>query len=180
MQKVQFVAWSGKVGFIYLKLLLWQLASQLEFQVNNSNLYDAVINLCHIRYILMPRRVLISYLIKWKECLLLFSLKQCTWLFMFSQLCRFLFTNSLLEKCFLWAKIFYTFGFFFCNLGHQFFLTKERKYFSSLFFSYWMLCFSSPTLLYFFLIDNKSFIDEKEQCVYDCKLTALETNTIKS
>ena len=26
----------------------------------------------------------------------------------------------------------------------------------------------------FFLIDNKSFIDEKEQCVYDCKLTALE------
>ena len=33
---------------------------------------------------------------------------------------------------------------------------------------------------FFFLIDNKSFIDEKEQCVYDCKLTALETNTIKS
>ena len=32
----------------------------------------------------------------------------------------------------------------------------------------------------FFLIDNKSFIDEKKQCVYDCKLTALETNTIKS
>ena len=31
-----------------------------------------------------------------------------------------------------------------------------------------------------FFIDNKSFIDEKEQCVYDCKLTALETNTIKS
>ena len=30
------------------------------------------------------------------------------------------------------------------------------------------------------MIDNKSFIDEKEQCVYDCKLTALETNTIKS
>ena len=30
------------------------------------------------------------------------------------------------------------------------------------------------------LIDNKSFIDEKEQCVYDCKLTAIETNTIKS
>ena len=127
MQKVQFVAWSGKVGFIYLKLLLWQLASQLEFQVNNSNLYDAVINLCHIRYILMPRRVLISYLIKWKECLLLFSLKQCTWLFMFSQLCRFLFTNSLLEKCFLWAKIFYTFGFFFCNLVHQFFWLKKES-----------------------------------------------------
>ena len=33
---------------------------------------------------------------------------------------------------------------------------------------------------YFFFIDNKSFIDEKEQCVYDCKLTVLETNTIKS
>ena len=30
---------------------------------------------------------------------------------------------------------------------------------------------------FFFLIDNKSFIDEKEQCVYDCKLIALETNT---
>ena len=30
------------------------------------------------------------------------------------------------------------------------------------------------------MIDNKSFIDEKEQCVYDCKLTACETNTIKS
>ena len=30
------------------------------------------------------------------------------------------------------------------------------------------------------MIDNKSFIDEKEQCVYDCKLTALETSTIKS
>ena len=29
----------------------------------------------------------------------------------------------------------------------------------------------------FFLIDNKSFIEEKEQCVYDCKLIALETNT---
>ena len=27
---------------------------------------------------------------------------------------------------------------------------------------------------FFFLIDNKCFIDEKEQCVYDCKLTALE------
>ena len=24
------------------------------------------------------------------------------------------------------------------------------------------------------MIDNKCFIDEKEQCVYDCKLTALE------
>ena len=33
---------------------------------------------------------------------------------------------------------------------------------------------------FFFFIDNKSFIDEKEQRVYDCKLTALETNTIKS
>ena len=32
----------------------------------------------------------------------------------------------------------------------------------------------------FYFIDNKSFIDEKEQRVYDCKLTALETNTIKS
>ena len=32
----------------------------------------------------------------------------------------------------------------------------------------------------FFLIDNKSFIEEKEQCVYDCKLITLETNTIKS
>ena len=31
-----------------------------------------------------------------------------------------------------------------------------------------------------FLIDNKSFIEEKEQCVYDCKLITLETNTIKS
>ena len=30
------------------------------------------------------------------------------------------------------------------------------------------------------MIDNKSFIDEKEQRVYDCKLTALGTNTIKS
>ena len=35
-------------------------------------------------------------------------------------------------------------------------------------------------ILSFFFIDNKSFIDEKEQCVYDCELTALETNTIKS
>ena len=33
---------------------------------------------------------------------------------------------------------------------------------------------------FFFFIDNNSFIDEKEQCVYDCKLTALETSTIKS
>ena len=32
----------------------------------------------------------------------------------------------------------------------------------------------------FFWIDNKSFIDEEEQCFYDCKLTALETNTNKS
>ena len=32
----------------------------------------------------------------------------------------------------------------------------------------------------FFLIDNKNFIEEKEQCVYDCKLITLETNTIKS
>ena len=31
-----------------------------------------------------------------------------------------------------------------------------------------------------FFIDNKSFINEKEQCVYDCKLIALETNTITS
>ena len=31
-----------------------------------------------------------------------------------------------------------------------------------------------------FLIDNNSFIEEKEQCVYDCKLITLETNTIKS
>ena len=38
----------------------------------------------------------------------------------------------------------------------------------------------NDNILLFFLIDNKSFIDEKEQCVYDCKLTALETNTIKS
>ena len=36
------------------------------------------------------------------------------------------------------------------------------------------------TKILFFFIDNKSFIDEKEQCVYDCKLIALETNTIKS
>ena len=27
---------------------------------------------------------------------------------------------------------------------------------------------------FFLLIDNKCFIDEKEQCVYDCKITALE------
>ena len=33
---------------------------------------------------------------------------------------------------------------------------------------------------FFFGIDNKSFIDEKEKCVYDCKLTAFETNIIKS
>ena len=38
------------------------------------------------------------------------------------------------------------------------------------------LCHSS----FFFLIDNKNFIEEKEQCVYDCKLITLETNTIKS
>ena len=30
------------------------------------------------------------------------------------------------------------------------------------------------------MIDNKNFIEEKEQCVYDCKLITLETNTIKS
>ena len=32
--------------------------------------------------------------------------------------------------------------------------------------------------LHFFLIDNKSFIEEKEQCVYDCKLIALEIYTL--
>ena len=33
-------------------------------------------------------------------------------------------------------------------------------------------------LYFFFLIDNKSFIEEKEQCVYDCKLIALEIYTL--
>ena len=45
------------------------------------------------------------------------------------------------------------------------------------------LLYSAWNLLdffFFFWIDNKSFIVEKEQCVYNCKLTALETNTIKS
>ena len=121
------------MGFIYLKLLLWRLVSQVDFQVNNSNLYDAVINLCHIRYILMPRRVLISYLIKWKECFLLFSLKQYTWLFMFSQLCRFLFTNSLLESISYDLKFSILLGSFSAILCINF-LTKERKYSLSLFF----------------------------------------------
>ena len=44
-----------------------------------------------------------------------------------------------------------------------------------------LICNHSPPICrFFFLIDNKSFIEEKEQCVYDCKLIALETNTIKS
>ena len=43
-----------------------------------------------------------------------------------------------------------------------------------------MLVYLEYIYIYIFLIDNKSFIDEKEQCVYDYKLTALETITIKS
>ena len=53
------------------------------------------------------------------------------------------------------------------NPGTQIFLNSE-----------FVTIFSGGmSTVFFFLIDNKSFIDEKEQCVYDCKLVALETNT---